>query len=92
MAISNPALPHIYALLSLVEMDRQGVSVIEFRKNAVSGAGEFLKDEGITYLILTDDHGNRGITCLYCGRTSWSDGDVQHKYCAYCKRFHGEPS
>lgn len=28
------------------------------------------------------------ITCPTCGRTSYSPGDIEHKYCGACKRFH----
>ena len=28
------------------------------------------------------------ITCNKCGMTSYSPGDIQHKYCGKCHKFH----
>jgi ribosomal protein L37E len=30
------------------------------------------------------------ITCLRCGRTSYSRGDIDNRYCAHCKMFHDD--
>lgn len=30
------------------------------------------------------------ITCLRCGRTSYSRGDIDHRYCGHCKMFHDD--
>lgn len=39
--------------------------------------------------LIADD--GKSITCLVCGRTSWSLGDVQHEWCENCKRSHDDP-
>jgi hypothetical protein len=39
-----------------------------------------------TYEILYD--GGLAIRCLVCGRTSWSLGDIRHRYCGHCHVFH----
>lgn len=41
----------------------------------------------IGYEIIVKD-GQRAIKCLRCEMTSWSQGDVDHLYCANCKMFH----
>ena len=42
----------------------------------------------MTYEIVED---GRAIKCNVCGMTSWSQGDVEHKFCAKCDRFHNQP-
>lgn len=32
--------------------------------------------------------GGQSITCHVCKRTSYSLGDVEHRYCGHCKMFH----
>lgn len=32
--------------------------------------------------------GGKAIRCKICDKTSWLAGDVIHRYCANCKRFH----
>lgn len=32
------------------------------------------------------------ITCLHCGKTSYSLGDVEHKWCEICQRWHDLPT
>lgn len=43
----------------------------------------------LTYRLEAKD-GQQGITCLICNKTSWNPGDVDHKYCGNCKKFHSE--
>lgn len=31
------------------------------------------------------------ITCPLCGRTSYNQGDVEHRYCSHCSWFHDDP-
>lgn len=42
----------------------------------------------LAYEIIGD---GKAIKCHVCGMTSWSEGDVEHLYCAKCNRFHGQP-
>ena len=35
--------------------------------------------------------GGQSITCLTCGRTSYSPHDVRERYCAACKTYHELP-
>ena len=32
----------------------------------------------------------RAILCLICGRKSWNQNDIDHKYCGHCHIFHKE--
>ena len=41
----------------------------------------------MTYEIVED---GKAIKCNVCGMTSWSSGDVEHRYCAKCNRFHDQ--
>jgi len=45
-------------------------------------AGTELK---LRYLIVEN---GRAIRCLTCNMTSWSTGDVEHRFCAKCGVFH----
>lgn len=35
-------------------------------------------------------HSGTAIECLMCGETSFNHGDVLHRYCGKCKRFHDD--
>lgn len=40
------------------------------------------------YEILEWSTGEQGIYCWLCGWISYHPGDIEHRYCAHCKRFH----
>lgn len=40
-----------------------------------------------TYEVSLD---GRSIKCLVCGKTSWSAGDIKHRYCEYCHKYHAD--
>lgn len=37
-----------------------------------------------------DETGQVGIRCYDCGMTSYSVGDISHRYCHNCKKYHGK--
>lgn len=40
-----------------------------------------------TYELIEKD-GEKGITCLDCGMTSWNEEDFRFRYCGNCHEFH----
>ncbi len=46
---------------------------------------------GLTYEIVENDKGQKGIKCLYCGLTSWNENDIKNLYCENCHKFHECP-
>lgn len=42
-----------------------------------------------TYKLVTID-GQKAITCLTCGKTSYNSNDIEQKYCGCCYKFHRE--
>lgn len=40
------------------------------------------------FTIGTDEHGYKYIRCFGCGKKSYTKGDINHKYCACCNKFH----
>jgi len=41
------------------------------------------------YTINKDERGNSiSITCHTCNMTSFSRGDIRHKYCGKCHKYH----
>jgi hypothetical protein len=50
---------------------------------AMSGLGMLPKSPWFT--IAAD---RSSITCLCCGRTSYSPDDIEHRYCGFCHTFH----
>jgi hypothetical protein len=44
---------------------------------------------GHTYIIIKDDScRSLGIKCLDCGKTSYSEGGVEFKFCGRCVKYH----
>lgn len=64
---------------------RRMVRAVEKQKRAI-----MLRTCG-RYTISMHANGLSSITCHDCGMTSWSGGDVSHRYCAKCRRFHNDP-
>lgn len=40
------------------------------------------------YLILDFPTGVRGIYCTHCTWVSYSQGDIENRYCGHCHKFH----
>ncbi len=40
------------------------------------------------YTIETATNAAPSITCHECGRTSFNESDIKHKYCGYCHKYH----
>jgi hypothetical protein len=53
------------------------------------GPGVLVSHDGPTYRIV-EVAGQAGIECGRCLRTSFSAGDLLHKYCVACDAFHTE--
>jgi hypothetical protein len=45
----------------------------------------------VLYQLVTDPETQApGILCRVCGRTSYYQQDITHRYCGHCNRFHDE--
>jgi hypothetical protein len=46
-------------------------------------------EKGLAYVI-QKKAGVLSITCLTCGKTSYSPGDIKNRYCGYCNKYHSD--
>jgi hypothetical protein len=43
-----------------------------------------------TYILEKDSDGQPIITCKRCKKSSWNTGDIENRYCGFCKVFHDD--
>lgn len=63
---------------------------IERLRNEADKRRDALAENGCSTYTTGFKGNQQAIVCLCCGLSSSNPGDLQHKYCCFCQKFHSE--